>query len=91
MPYIKHEYGDELVVESEHTRTTLRVFQKGERIFSCEVTTINPVSCRITNAFGTMKPSLWKIITDWLKKQGYEMFFYERKDFNGTREKHFQL
>lgn len=91
MPYVKTEYDDGLVVESEHTRTTLRVFENKERIFSCEITTINPVSCRITNAFGTMKPSIWRSIQDWMRNQKYEMFFYERKDIDGSKEKHFYL
>lgn len=87
MPYTIFE-SDGLVVESEVTRTTLRIFDGKRRVFSCEVTTTGPDSARITNGNGQMSKAINSAIRHWLRDNGYNSYSYERA---GKGEKHFNL
>ncbi len=79
MPY-QTFLSENLEVESEHTRTTLRVFcgENRERIFTCEITTATPERARITNATGTLNRTLYRTLELWLIEQGYTSYTFER-------------
>ncbi len=82
MPFHSLKLG-RYVVEAEHNFTSLKFKSEegdGERVFSCTVTATSRTQARITNGFGTMNPSLWRSLNDWLKHFGFEQATFERED-----------
>ncbi|GAB3021798.1 hypothetical protein [Bowmanella dokdonensis] len=79
---LKPYLSEGLVVESEHTHTTLRVFAGDRRCFVCQVTAAGITTARITNAvaLGPFEPRTWRVIKNWLLDQGYTEATFERSD-----------
>ena len=84
MPLISIETSNHRI-ESENTRTTIRVFAGVDRVFSCEITTTAPDEARITSAAGEFSQAIKNDLIKWLAKSGYRFATYERlKKINGN-------
>lgn len=78
MPY-QTLVSDGLVVESEHTRSSLKIYQDGNRLFTCEVTAASPTKARITSGIGRVDFYVGRSLMNWLSVNGYRSFTYERQ------------
>ena len=81
---LKNRSAGEFRVESENTRTTIRIFKGAIRVFSCEITANSIDQARITNANGNLDHEIKSQLLNWLMCEGYTLATYERlKKING--------